>query len=48
MVSLLGRDEDRNGDMLDLAASKSLKTSEESVEDVVASGMLGVRRWWDR
>lgn len=33
--------------MLDLV-SKSLKTSEESVEDVVASGMLGVRRWWDR
>lgn len=47
MVSFLGRDEDRNGDMLDLA-SKSLKTSEESVEDVVASGMLGVRRWWVR
>lgn len=47
MVSLLGRDEDKNGDMLDLVF-KSLKTSEESVEDVVASGMLGVRRWWDR
>lgn len=47
MVSLLGRDEDRNGDMPDLV-SKSLKTSEESVEDVVASGILGVRRWCDR
>jgi hypothetical protein len=43
VVLFLGRDEDKNGVMFDLVV-KSLKTKEESEEEVVASGGLGVLR----
>lgn len=44
MVLFLGSDEDKNGVMFDLVVFKSLKTKEESEEEVVASGGLGVLR----